>query len=192
MPDREKLKILRKEETENKQLLDSVKKADELFGKSIAVSEMVREGDSVPLCARKGGKYSLDEKHLALMFMKGIQEDAGGKMVPKFSHIGRMLGLKRATLHKWWQSRDIIQKQHSSIMDEGMRFVGSALMLEMFRMVQALKQIDYTTLFDKPGDLKNFISLMNIVANKALMYNSKPTSKVEHQHTGGVAMVLPE
>jgi len=192
MPDREKLKILRKEETENKQLLDSVKKADELFGKSIAVSEMVREGDSVPLFARKGGKYSIDEKHLALMFMKGIQEDAGGRMVPKFAHIGRMLGLKRHTLHKWWQSRDIIQKQHSSIMDEGMRFVGSALMLEMFRMVQALKQIDYTTLFDKPGDLKNFISLMNIVANKALMYNSKPTSKVQHEHTGGVAMVLPE
>ena len=192
MPDREKLKILRKEEIENKQLLDSVKKADDLFGKSIAVSEMVREGDSVPLFARKGGKYSIDEKHLALMFMKGIQEDAGGRMVPKFAHIGRMLGLKRHTLHKWWQSRDIIQKQHSSIMDEGMRFVGSALMLEMFRMVQALKQIDYTTLFDKPGDLKNFISLMNIVANKALMYNSKPTSTVQHEHTGGVAMVLPE
>ena len=192
MPDREKLKNLRKEEVENKKLLDSVQKADELFGKSIAVSEMVKEGDSVPLFARKGGKYSIDEKHLALMFMKGIQEDAGGRMVPKYSHISRMLGLKKSTLHLWWKSRDVIQKQHSSIMDEGMRFVGSALMLEMFRMVQALKQIEYTTLFDKPGDLKNFISLMNIVANKALMYNSKPTSKVEHQHIRGVAMVLPE
>ena len=82
MPDREKLKNLRKEEVENKKLLDSVQKADELFGKSIAVSEMVKEGDSVPLFARKGGKYSIDEKHLALMFMKGIQEDAGGRMVP--------------------------------------------------------------------------------------------------------------
>ena len=192
MPNRENLKKLRKEETKNKELLESVKKADELFGKSVAVSEMVREGDSVPLFARKGGKYSIDEKHLALMFMKGIQDDVGGRMVPKYTHISRMLGLKKSTLQLWWRSRDIIQKQHSSIIDEGMKFVGSALMMEMFRMVQALKQIEYTTLFDKPGDLKNFISLMNIVANKALMYNSKPTSKVQHEHTGGVAMVLPE
>ena len=187
------LKKLRKEEVDSKGLLDSVKQADELFGKTISVSEMVKEGDSVPLFARNNGKYSIDEKHLALMFMKGIQEDQGnGKLVPKFAHIGKMLGLKRQTLHKWWESRNLIEKQHSSIMDEGMKYVGSALMLEMFRMVQSLKQVDYTTLFDKSADFKNFISLMNIVANKALMYNSKPTSKVEHQHTGGVAMVLPE
>tara|TARA_R100000008_G_scaffold85978_2_gene77378 strand:+ start:19 stop:600 length:582 start_codon:yes stop_codon:yes gene_type:complete len=189
----DKLKKLRQEETKSKDLQNSIKQADELFGKTITVSEMVKEGDEVPLFARRNGKYSIDEKHLALMFMKGIQEDKGnGKLVPKFAHIGKMLGLKRQTLHKWWESRNLIEKQHSSIMDEGMRFVGSALMLEMFRMVQSLKQIDYTDLFSKPSDLKNFISLMNIVANKALMYNSKPTSKVEHQHTGGVAMVLPE
>ena len=159
MPNRENLKKLRQEETKNKELLESVKKADELFGKSVAVSEMVREGDSVPLFARKGGKYSIDEKHLALMFMKGIQDDVGGKMVPKYTHISRMLGLKKSTLQLWWRSRDIIQKQHSSIMDEGMKFVGSALMMEMFRMVQALKQIEYTTLFDKPGDLKTLYHL---------------------------------
>jgi hypothetical protein len=188
----EKLKKLRQEEVDSKSLLKSVQQADELFGKSVSVSEMVKGGDEIPLFIPKNGKYSIDEKHLALMFMKGIQQEIDGKIVPKFAHVGRMLGIGKETLHKWWNQRGIIQKQHSSVMDEGMRYVGSALMLEMFRMVQSLKQVDYTTLFDKPGDLKNFISLLNIVANKALMYNSKPTSKVHHEHTGGVAMVLPE
>ena len=150
--------------------------------------------DDEPLMNIEGrkGKYSINEKHLALMFMKGIQKERGAKLVPRFSSISRMLGVPKTTLHLWWSDKDTLEKQHSAVMEQGVMYIGHSLIEEMFRMVTALKKIDYSVLFDKPSDLKNFVSLFNVISNKALMYNKMPTSKVEHEHKGGVAMIMPD
>ena len=100
------------------------------------------------------------------------------------------------------QANDIIKKEADKHAKQIKILAGTLLLAVMSGVAvnnisEVNRQIEKLNKFGEKikatiDDLKNFISLMNIVANKALMYNSKPTSKVEHQHTGGVAMVLPE
>ena len=147
--------------------------------------------DFEPLFEHKKGHYRIDEKHFALMFMETMQkENTEGDLIPRFTTISKMLGIHHNTLKNWWDIKDELQAQQSALVSEGMKYVSSALMTELIRMLQALNQIDYVSMMDKPGDMKNFITLMNLMMNKVRLFTGQSTSKVAHKHQ--VAMVVPD
>ena len=147
--------------------------------------------DYAPLFDHKKGHYRIDEKHFALMFMETMQkENTEGDLIPRFTTISKMLGIHHNTLKNWWDIKDELQAQQSALVSEGMKYVSSALMTELIRMLQALNQIDYVSMMDKPGDMKNFITLMNLMMNKVRLFTGQSTSNVAHKHQ--VAMVVPD
>ena len=147
--------------------------------------------DFEPLFEHKKGHYRIDEKHFALMFMETMQkENTEGDLIPRFTTISKMLGIHHNTLKNWWDIKDELQAQQSALVSEGMKYVSSALMTELIRMLQALNQIDYVSMMDKPGDMKNFITLMNLMMNKVRLFTGQSTSNVAHKHQ--VAMVVPD
>ena len=147
--------------------------------------------DFEPLFEHKKGHYRIDEKHFALMFMETMQkENTHGDLIPRYQTISRMLGIHHNTLKNWWDIKDELQAQQSALVSEGMKYVSSALMTELIRMLQALNQIDYVSMMDKPGDMKNFITLMNLMMNKVRLFTGQSTSNVAHKHQ--VAMVVPD
>ena len=189
----DKLKAQISKEKSEEEMKNALDQAEKIIGKSLPIHKFASTDDDPILSIEdRNGKYTINEKHLALMFMQGIQKEVGSRLVPRYTPISRMLGVPKQTLSNWWADRETLEKQHSTVMEQGVRYIGHSLIDEMFRMVSALKNIDYVTLFDKPGDLKNFVSLFNVVSNKALIYNKMSTSKVEHEHTGGVAMIVPD
>ena len=90
----------------------------------------------------------------------------------------------------WWKNKDELQAQQSALVSEGMKYVSSALMTELIRMLQALNQADYVKMIDKPSEMKNFITLMNLMMNKVRLFTGQSTSNVAHKHQ--VAMVVPD
>ena len=125
------------------------------------------------------------------MFMETMQkENTEGDLIPRFTTISKMLGIHHNTLKNWWDIKDELQAQQSALVSEGMKYVSSALMTELIRMLQALNQIDYVSMMDKPGDMKNFITLMNLMMNKVRLFTGQSTSNVAHKHQ--VAMVVPD
>ena len=147
--------------------------------------------DFEPLFEHKKGHYRIDEKHFALMFMETMQkENTHGDLIPRYQTISRMLGIHHNTLKNWWDIKDELQAQQSALVSEGMKYVSSALMTELIRMLQALNQIDYVSMMDKPGDMKNFITLMNLMMNKVRLFTGQSTSNVAHKPQ--VAMGVPD
>ena len=147
--------------------------------------------DFEPLFEHKKGHYRIDEKHFALMFMETMQkENAEGDLIPRYRTISRMLGIHYNTLKNWWDIKDELQAQQSALVSEGMKYVSSALMTELIRMLQALNQADYVKMIDKPSEMKNFITLMNLMMNKVRLFTGQSTSNVAHKHQ--VAMVVPD
>ena len=137
------------------------------------------------------GHYRIDEKHFALMFMETMQkENTHGDLIPRYQTISRMLGIHHNTLKLWWDKKEDLQAEQSALVGQGMKYVSSALMTELIRMLQALNQIDYVSMMDKPGDMKNFITLMNLMMNKVRLFTGQSTSNVAHKHQ--VAMVVPD
>ena len=168
-------------------LADTLKQAKSLLGTVPSI-----ETEEFPILSTRNGKYRIDEKHLALMFLGGIQQEKDGRMIPKYAGVSRMLQIPEATLRHWWKDRREIEKQQALIKDKGIKYLATAFMVEEIRMVQSLRSINYEDLFDSPSSFKNFINLFNVLSNRVLLYNRLPTSKTEHQHTGGVAMILPD
>ena len=154
----------------------------------------LEEDDVEPLLPVKNGKYRIDEKHFAIMFMDVFQQEnfATGSIIPRYSMVGKLLGIPANTLRDWWASKESILAQQSTMMNRGMDYLSSALMIESMRMSQALSQIDYTKCFENSKDMKNFISLFNTLMNKLRLFSNRSTSNVDHQHNGGVEMILPD
>ena len=171
-------------------------KQDNKVAKSQAKSLGVQIPDEselsyAPLFQTKKGNYRIDEKHFALMFMETMQkENTEGDLIPRYKIISRMLGIHHNTLKNWWDKKEELQAQQSALISEGMKYVSSALMTELIRMLQALSQADYTSMVDKPSEMKNFITLMNLMMNKVRLFSGQSTSNVAHKHQ--VAMVVPD
>tara|TARA_R100000353_G_C6497522_1_gene193344 strand:+ start:692 stop:1273 length:582 start_codon:yes stop_codon:yes gene_type:complete len=168
------------------------KEQAEIQAKSLGVKIPDKNAlDFQPLFEHKKGEYRIDEKHFALMFMETMQkENSEGDLIPRYRTISRMLGIHYNTLKNWWDIKDELQAQQSALVSEGMKYVSSALMTELIRMLQALNQADYVKMIDKPSEMKNFITLMNLMMNKVRLFTGQSTSNVAHKHQ--VAMVVPD
>ena len=129
---------------------------------------------------------------MALMFMRGIQQEKDGRMMPKYTAVARMIQIPEATLRHWWKDRKEIEQQQSLVRNEGIKYLGMSFLMELMKLVGSLKSINYADHFDSPSSFKNIINLLNVLSNKTLIFNGQPTSKTEHEHTGGVAMILPD
>ena len=139
----------------------------------------------------RGSKYRLDEQHFGILFMEVFQhENDKGDLIPRYSTISRMLGIPAGTLTKWWHRRDELKQQQSALIDQGMKYLSTTMMTELIRMTQAMSTLDYTEMFDKPANMKNYISLMNMLINKMRLFTGTSTSNVAHQHQ--VQLIIPE
>jgi len=91
------------------------------------------------------GKYRIDEQQFSLLFLEVFQQDNGkGELIPRYSMVGGMLGIPPSTLRKWWSKRDFISAQSAAVVEKGLGYVGTAFMVELIRMIQALGKIDYS------------------------------------------------
>jgi len=140
------------------------------------------------------GQYRIDEQQFALMFLEVFQRTnkITGEQVPRFSLVAKMVGIHQKTLAKWWNKREVIETQYNAVVEKGLSYVGTAFMVELMRMTQALSTIDYKKYLEDPKDFKNFIGLFNTVTNKVRLFNNRSTANVEHKHHGGVEMVIPD
>lgn len=151
------------------------------------------DDDDLPIFVpQKTGKYRIDEKQFALMFLEVFQHENidTGEFTPKYRSVSRMLGIPRTTLKSWWDKKEELEEQHSALMDGGIRFISTSLMVESIRMLQALNTVDYKEMFSDPKSFKNYITLLNTMMNKVRLFTGKSTSNVEHR--GLVALVTPE
>ncbi len=169
-------------------------------GKTEAIEKYVEEiakddfsDEQIPLIQprARGSKYRLDEQHFGILFMEVFQhENDKGDLIPRYSTISRMLGIPAGTLTKWWHRRDELKQQQSALIDQGMKYLSTTMMTELIRMTQAMSSLDYTEMFDKPANMKNYISLMNMLINKMRLFTGTSTSNVSHQHQ--VQLIIPE
>ena len=159
--------------------------------KPLELNEPVFDGE--PLLSRKNGKYRIDEKHFALMFLEAFQnEDKNtGELAPLFTRVEQMIGIPKSTLGDWWRNREDIMSQRATVLHQGLNYVSTAMMVEMMRMAQAMATIDYKEMVNgKPQDMHNFISLFNTMINKFRLLNNQSTSNVAHAHE--VELVIPD
>ena len=71
--------------------------------------------------------------------------------------------------------------------DRVMDIVQTRIGAELLRMTEALSRKDYETM--KDGD---FVNLFNTLINKIRLMSNLSTNNVEHQHQGGVQLVMPQ
>mgnify|MGYP003146716368 CR=1 FL=1 len=159
--------------------------------KPMELNEPVFEGE--PLLLKKGGKYRIDEQYFALMFLEAFQNEdkVTGDLVPLFNRVEQMIGIPKSTLRDWWAKKEEIMSQRTTVLQQGLNYISTAMMMEMMRMTQAMATIDYSELVSgKPQDMHNFISLFNTLINKFRLMNNQSTSNVAHQHE--VELVIPD
>jgi hypothetical protein len=160
--------------------------------KPLELNEPVFDGE--PLLRTKDGKYRIDEKHLALMFLEAFQREdkITGDLLPLFTRVEQMVGVPKSTLRRWWEDKEHIMAQRASTLSHGMDYISTAMMVEMMRMTQALAGVDYTEMVSgKPQDMHNFISLFNTMINKFRLLNNQSTNNVAHKHEV-VELVIPD
>ena len=81
--------------------------------------------------------------------------------------------------------------QQSTMMVEGMNYLSTAFMVELIRMTEAMRKVNYNEMVEgSPADMKNFILLFNTVLNKFRLLSNQSTSNVAHEHK--VQMVVPD
>ena len=149
--------------------------------------------DTASLLQPVKGKYRIDQKHFALMFLEVFQKEdpVTGDLKPMYKNVSDMLDIPEPTLKFWWNKKDEIMAQHSTMMVQGMDYLSSNFMVELIRMTQALSAVDYTDMLaGSPADMKNFITLLNTLVNKIRLLSNQSTTNVAHEHK--VQMVVPE
>ena len=127
------------------------------------------------------------------MFLEVFQKEdpVTGDLKPMYKNVSDMLDIPEPTLKFWWNKKDEIMAQHSTMMVQGMDYLSSNFMVELIRMTQALSAVDYTDMLaGSPADMKNFITLLNTLVNKIRLLSNQSTTNVAHEHK--VQMVVPE
>ena len=149
--------------------------------------------DNQSLLQSVNGKFRIDQKHFALMFLETFQKESPitGDMVPMFKYVSNVLGVNYSTLQDWWSKKDEIMEQQSMMMIQGMEYISTNFMVELIRMTQALSTVDYSEMLTgEPADMKNFITLLNTLVNKLRLLSNQSTTNVAHEHK--VQMVIPD
>jgi len=144
---------------------------------------------------KKWSKYRIDDKILAILFMEAFQQDHKGKMTPKFAYVSKLFGYPNVTLQDWWSKRKDLLKQKNLVLDKGFDYVQVKLMMTLMRMSESMTKIAFDEMVKGgPNDMKNFISMLNVVINKIRLMSNLSTNNVEHQHkhNGGVQMIIPD
>ena len=149
--------------------------------------------DTSSLLQPVNGKFRIDQQHFALMFLEVFQKEdpITGDMKPMFTYVSDVLGINRSTLQNWWDKKDELMAQQSTMMIQGMEYISTNFMVELIRMTQALSAVDYTKMLTgAPADMKNFITLLNTLVNKLRLLSNQSTTNVAHEHK--VQMVVPD
>ena len=167
---------------------DAEKKPSEVLNsiKEVQRDEVVYDDEQNILQQKGKGRYRLDDKLLVLLFLEAFQSDFKGKMTPNYELVSRWFGYPSNTIKKWWINRDKIQKQKSAITDQVMEVVHLRLSSELLRMTETLSKKDYDNMKDN-----DFVNLFNTLINKIRLMSNLSTNNVEHQHQGGVQLVMP-
>jgi hypothetical protein len=195
MTEERALEVLEKVQEEQAQReLNEVKEKGKTIGLSMEkFNELDTPVDQVPLLKPVEGKYRIDQQHFALMFLEVFQRESPmtGELIPMYAHVSTMLDIPKTTLKQWWKRKEELQAQQSTMMIQGMEYIGTNFMVEMIRMTQALSTVDYSEMLSgKPADVKNFITLLNTLVNKIRLLTNQSTTNVAHDHK--VQMVIPE
>ena len=149
--------------------------------------------DTSSLLQPVNGKFRIDQQHFALMFLEVFQKEdpITGDMKPMFTYVSDVLGINRSTMQNWWDKKDELMAQQSTMMIQGMEYISTNFMVELIRMTQALSAVDYTKMLTgAPADMKNFITLLNTLVNKLRLLSNQSTTNVAHEHK--VQMVVPD
>ena len=149
--------------------------------------------DTSSLLQPVNGKFRIDQQHFALMFLEVFQKEdpITGDMKPMFTYVSDVLGINRSTMQNWWDKKDELMAQQSTMMIQGMEYISTNFMVELIRMTQALSAVDYTKMLaGAPADMKNFITLLNTLVNKLRLLSNQSTTNVAHEHK--VQMVVPD
>ena len=149
--------------------------------------------DTSSLLQPINGKYRIDQQHFALMFLEVFQKEdpITGDLKPMYKSVSDMLNIPEPTLKYWWNKKDELMAQQSTMMIQGMEYISTNFMVELIRMTQALSTVDYTKMLTgAPADMKNFITLLNTLVNKLRLLSNQSTTNVAHEHK--VQMVVPD
>ena len=168
---------------------DAEKKPSEVLNsiKEVQRDEVVYDDEQNILQQKGIGRYRLDDKLLVLLFLEAFQNERNGKMIPNFELVSRWFGYPSTTIQNWWASRDKIQKQKSAITDQVLEVVHLRLSSELLRMTETLSKKDYDNMKDN-----DFVNLFNTLINKIRLMSNLSTNNVEHNHQGGVQLVMPQ
>lgn len=140
------------------------------------------------------GRYSIDDKVLAIVFMNAFQREHDGKMIPKYEYVSKLFGYPRNTIKHWWKHRKELQKQQSLVLNKGFEVIQVRLMSSLMRMTETMGKLDFDKLLGtgSSADMKNFIMMMNSTISNLRLMSNLSTRNVAHHHKGGVEMIVPE
>ena len=167
------------------------KKAPMDIMKDLEYDELDRE--DVVLNEKSDGKIQIDVKLLSIMFCEAFTREYTDKktkevkLLPNFAHVGKLVGHHGDRVRDWWMDRAKIQAQRSKLVESGLFYVQSKVIVELMRMVQVLGDKDYGEMSDK-----DFTILFNTLINKVRLLSGMSTANVAHAHRGSVELVPPE
>ncbi len=159
--------------------------------KELEYEELDRE--DMMIQKQSDGKIQIDVKLLAIMFCEAFTREYVDKktkevkLLPNFAHVGKLVGYHGDTVRLWWIDRAKIQAQRSKLVESGLFYVQSKIIVELMRMVQVLSDKDYGEMKDK-----DFTILFNTLINKVRLLSGMSTANVAHAHRGSVELVAPE
>ena len=159
--------------------------------KELEYEELDRE--DMMLQKQSDGKIQIDVKLLAIMFCEAFTREYVDKktkevkLLPNFAHVGKLVGYHGDRVRDWWMDRAKIQAQRSKLVESGLFYVQSKVIVELMRMVQVLGNKDYGEMADK-----DFTILFNTLINKVRLLSGMSTANVAHAHRGSVELVAPE
>ena len=159
--------------------------------KELEYEELDRE--DMMIQKQSDGKIQIDVKLLAIMFCEAFTREYVDKktkevkLLPNFAHVGKLIGHHGDTVRLWWIDRAKIQAQRSKLVESGLFYVQSKIIVELMRMVQVLSDKDYGEMKDK-----DFTILFNTLINKVRLLSGMSTANVAHAHRGSVELVAPE
>jgi hypothetical protein len=160
---------------------------EELFGQITEESILDDMASSLPEFWEKDektGRYPLDTKVLAILFMEGTQKQVDDIMIPAYTTVGRMMGLDPKTLSNWWKNRKDIVAQSDTMTQRLEKYTLLQLSIIVHKLTNQMMNLKLDDV--KPKDLTNMFST---VFNKLRLLQNRSTSNVAQKHV--VDSVLP-
>lgn len=153
---------------------------EDLFGQVTEESILDEMSSSIPEFWEKDektGRYPLDTKVLAILFMEGTQKQVDDEMIPAYSVVGRMMGLDPRTLSKWWKQRKEIVAQSDTMTQRLEKYTLLQLSIIVHKLTNQMMNLNLNDV--KPKDLTVMFST---VFNKLRLLQNRSTSNVAQKH----------